>query len=259
MRNILIFMLILGAGLFWWTEKESQKKKEAEAGVREAKIVAAQAQVAGQNLAALQTGWFALTSSEIRRLNSGPALSPSQDEKWADYYTNTEGVTGHFEDYREPFNFIWKGASAPNPGPNGETLQMVDGPGLLLVKYLRDDWLLQRYEGQTKMGFWHGFGDYWSRNADLLGHHYLHYEGNFDQDRMHGAGVLSFYDFNGRAETPFRYEGEFRNNLFHGYGRIIDLVSGTFNYKGLWFRGRPFEGSRPAWQDQQVQAEEPGP
>jgi hypothetical protein len=120
---------------------------------------------------------------------------------------------------------------------DGQTYQIMDGPGKIRLKYLHDDLLLQSYEGDVAEGLWQGYGTTWERNANGE-HHSYSYTGEFKDDQAEGRGVVRDYDSEMRNENPYEYRGEFKYGQYHGQGTETDLVTGQVLYRGLWFDGQ---------------------
>lgn len=70
------------------------------------------------------------------------------------------------------------------------------------------------FDGNFKEGKAHGLGTL-SWNAGDKGGGQLTYQGTFDGDERSGFGINTWADF-----TVARYEGEFKDNLMHGLGRL---------------------------------------
>ncbi|MDR0881515.1 MAG: hypothetical protein LBP55_03105 [Candidatus Adiutrix sp.] len=190
---------------------------------------------------------FTATAEEATRLAQGQAVNALGTPNGI--FTNPEGVSGYFQNYDQPFNFIWAGPTTEVKAFDGRTYKIVDGAGEMALKFQGDDLLLQRYQGEFKEGLWSGHGRYWLRNDDSPGgQNYLTYQGGFQHDQMDGRGVLTDYDFRARGGAHFRYDGQMRQGEFHGQGTLTDLATGAMTFKGLWFAGRPFAESRAEWQ-----------
>ncbi|MGL4209677.1 MAG: hypothetical protein ACRCTY_09855, partial [Candidatus Adiutrix sp.] len=189
------------------------------------------------------------TEQELEFLNHGPAVS-SFGSNSSGYFTNQDGVSGYFTDYNHgDFNFIWTGATAPLVAPNGTTDNMMNGLGELIVKFMDDELLSQRYRGPTEAGLWQGEGVVLF--SDTMGFAAFLYEGNFVYDEMDGAGVLTIYalDYDEDFANNMRYEGFFKNNDFHAQGLLTDLSTNEPIHDGLFLRGVIFQGSQDEWQD----------
>ena len=117
-----------------------------------------------------------------------------------------------------------------------------DGPGKMDYESGRI------YEGEWKIGQWHGRGKLLNPNGDIYtGEFYLDarhgqgvyqwdngdvYTGSFLSDKRHGAGHFSFHNGNW-------YKGEFCDGMFEGFGRY-EFQGGY--YEGDWKEGR-YDGS----------------
>lgn len=189
---------------------------------------------------------FQPTKEEAAFLEAGPAVNILGQTNG--YFTNQAGVTGYFAGYDMPFNFIWEGEVKTLSALDGQTYQVMDGEGKILVKYRHDDLLLQRYEGGMSEGLWHGYGNVWFRNQDGLANSY-NYVGEFQYDLMEGRGVFTNYDFFMQDANPTEYKGEFQDNAFHGQGAEVDLVTGQLLFKGLWLTDEPFSGGPSRWEE----------
>lgn len=248
---LLVLILLLPApGCEGDKERPNEAAKAAKAAAEQRAL--AEALAIGQSLAAAQQEHFRPSPAQAAALEAGLALNPAGTPNG--YFTNPEGISGYFQGYDRPFNFIWTGATAERRTFDGRTLQLVDGPGELILKYAGDELILQRFQGQFKDGLWNGHGEHWIRNREAGGHNYLHYVGEFRHDRMEGRGVLTNYNFGGK-QPPVQYEGEMFDNAFHGRGLTTDLASGRMIYKGLWFDDQPFLGSLDQWRRAEAGAE----
>ncbi len=235
-------LLILAAGC----EFDRDREKAAEAQAAEAEQRAkAQARIAGEALAAAREGVFKPDPAERALLEAGTAINPLGTPNG--YFTNPEGVSGYFTNYERPFNFTWNGGTVEKRAFDGRTYRIMDGPGELALKYVDDPLILQRYKGDMTGGLWNGHGEHWTRNAGAGGHHYMFYQGDFRLDHMNGQGVLINYNFGGPGGVPVKYEGELRGDEFHGQGLFTNLATEEVIYKGLWFEGCAFTGSRGQW------------
>lgn len=251
--GLLLLMLLLPVGGCELVEEERPNEADQAARVAAEQKARSEALATGRALAAAQEAHFVPSPAQAATLAAGLALNPAGTPNG--YFTNPEGVSGYFQNYDRPFNFIWTGATMERRTFDGQTLQLVDGPGELLLKYADDTLLLQRFKGEFKDGLWDGHGEHWIRNREADGHNYLHYVGEFKHDRMDGRGVLVNYNFGGGEAHPVRYEGEMSNNAFHGRGLTTDLATGRMIYKGLWLDDQPFPGSQDDWRKADAQAE----
>ena len=197
------------------------------------------------DLAASFAGLFEPAPEEKNLLEAGPAVNPLGTVNG--FFTNPQGVSGYFQNYEKPFNFTWSGKTETLKAFDGHVYQVMAGPGRMALKYMDEDKLLQRYDGETAQGLLNGFGEQWSRNNLSEGHHYFVYRGDLRHDQMEGQGIMSDYDFSAQEVPPVRYEGGLRNSLFHGQGRIFDLSTGETMQEGLWLANEPFEGSEEEW------------
>ena len=98
------------------------------------------------------------------------------------------------------------------------------GPGDLDI--FEDGQLIARYQGRMEQGAATGFGNLWYK----IGDDYDHYEGEFENDEIHGSGIYT-------AANGNHYEGEFRNNLPDGTG-IFTGTNGD-SYFGELKKGDP--------------------
>ncbi|UQZ89330.1 hypothetical protein C4J81_09025 [Deltaproteobacteria bacterium Smac51] len=195
---------------------------------------------------------FRPTELEAKFLDAAAAVNSSGHTNG--YFTNPDGVTGYFTNYELPFNFIWEGGTKTVTAIDGQTYQVMDGEGRLMIKYMGDDLLLQRYEGGFSEGMWHGYGHYLSRNGQGLSNSFV-YTGEFNYDEMEGRGVFNDYDFYMIGASPTEYKGELKKTEFHGQGTETDLSTGEVTYKGLWFLGRPYGGTREQWLEDDAEYE----
>lgn len=91
------------------------------------------------------------------------------------------------------------------------------------------------YEGKLKSGRMEGHGKLWKKikrgeGQNLAGQaRVLIYEGEFTGGNMQGTGSLYF-------ENRWRYEGSFKQNVAHGFGRLLDNF-GILKKEGLWMNG----------------------
>lgn len=236
-------LLVCACELFEDKER-AEAEKAIEAALREKAAI--EADRAGRALTAGLAELFVPTAEERFVLDAAPAVN--QQATANGIFTNSQGVAGYFQGFEKPFNFIWTGDAISREAFDGRTYRLMNGPGQMLLKYLDEDLLTQRYEGETNQGLLDGFGELWSRNNDLPdGHHYYSYRGELRHDQMEGRGAVSDYDFQGDGTHPYRFEGELRNNLFYGHGRAYDLATGRMIGKGLWLAGQPFPGSEEEW------------
>ena len=214
--------------------------REAEALAREK-----EADEAGRALAAGLADRFTVSPDEMKLLNAAPATNALGTANG--FFTNPQGVSGYFQGFARPFNFIWTGRTEALKAFDGRTYRVMSGQGRMLLKYMDDDLLVQSYEGEAVRGLLEGFGEQWSRNVEAEGHHYFSYRGEFKHDQMNGRGTLSDFDFSASGNRPVKYEGEFKNNMYHGQGRAFDLATGRMFYKGLWLGGQTFQGAQSQW------------
>lgn len=249
-----LLALILLVPVMGCKPDDEQPKATAKAAQNAAEQMArAEALAVGRALAAAQEEYFRPSPAQAAALEAGLATNPAGTPNG--YFTNPEGISGYFQGYDLPFNFIWTGTTAERRTFDGRRLQLVDGPGELILKYAGDELFLQRFKGQFKDGLWEGHGEHWIRNREVGGHNYLHYVGSFRHDRMEGRGVLVNYNFGGQQPFPIQYQGEMSDNAFHGQGLTTDLASGRMLYKGLWLDDQPFIGSRDQWRRAEAGAE----
>ncbi|MDR1045743.1 MAG: hypothetical protein LBP33_11615 [Candidatus Adiutrix sp.] len=254
---LILAALMLGLG---GCRNEPEKSREAGRGAEEAAALAGAARrqaaldrAAGEALNAAQEDFFRPSPEEAAFLNAFVAVNRLGAPNG--YFTNQDGISGYFQDYQRPFNFAWQGGTVEIQGFDGRRYRVIDGPGELVLKHVDDELLLQRYQGESRAGFWQGYGRLWTRNREAGGHNYFFYQGGFAHDRFDGRGVMSNYNFNGRGGHPFRYEGQFRNGVYHGQGLISDLANGQLRYKGLWADGQPYQESRDLWESEQLAAD----
>ena len=220
---------------------QADQLREAETLIREKQA----ADEAGRALAAGMADRFMVSPEELKLLNTAPAINPLGTING--FFTNSQGVSGYFQGFAKPFNFIWTGRTEALKAFDGRTYQVMSGQGRMLLKYMDDDRLVQSYEGEAACGLLEGFGEQWSRNIEAEGHHYFSYRGEFKHDQMDGRGTLSDYNFAASGSRPTKYEGEFKNNMYHGQGRAFDLATGQMLYKGLWLGGQTFQASQSQW------------
>lgn len=247
MRRLLIYivagLLFVTAGCDWDGRQKQEEAEKVEAALQAA---VDEARDVGESLSADQEKFFRPEADQAIFLEAFTATSASDTVNG--YFTNQDGVSGYFQGYDRPFNFLWIGGTVEMTAFDGRTYRVIDGPGELLLKYHDDALLLQRSKGEFKAGLWHGYGELWTRNRDAGGHNYRYYRGEFVNDHMSGRGVLINYNFMGRGDHPGKYEGDLRDNLYHGQGLLTDLATGEMTYKGLWLEGRRFVGSPEDWQ-----------
>jgi len=243
-RLILCFIavLLLTAGCDFFDRQKREEAEKAEAALQSA---VAETRDAGEALAADQEHVFRPTAEQAAYLETFTARSA--DDTPNGFFTNQDGLSGYFQGYDRPFNFLWTGGTAEVTAFDGRVYRVMDGPGELLLKYQDDALLLQRSKGEFKDGLWHGYGELWNRNRDAGGHNYLYYRGEFSGDHMTGRGVYINYNFTGRGSHPYKYEGEMKDDQFHGQGTLTDLATGEMDYKGLWMEDRRFSGSLEDW------------
>lgn len=95
-----------------------------------------------------------------------------------------------------------------------------DGYGVLNFESFGGDGYV--YEGNFKGGLKSGYGVYFSENG--MGS--LSYKGDFLDDQYNGLGVLEQHYFCEDESRDYncveRYEGEFKNNLYHGKGKLTE-------------------------------------
>lgn len=249
MRKILLTILTLALALnlgacdFFGGQDGSESEQALEELQKMA--LAQEAARQGKALAAGFAGLFEVSADEKKILEAGPAVNALGTVNG--FFTNPQGISGYFQSYEKPFNFIWTGRTEKIKAFDGRTYQAMSGPGVMILKYMNEDQLLQRYEGESSRGLLQGYGEQWSRNNSSQGHHYYSYRGELKHDQMDGRGAVADYDFLDQDSPPIRYEGELRNNLFHGHGRAFDLSTGMMLRKGLWLGGQPFDGTEEQW------------
>ncbi|MDR1920880.1 MAG: hypothetical protein LBS31_03955 [Candidatus Adiutrix sp.] len=251
---VLMLVLLASAAIALSGGCEDQPREEVRSRQEEAAaptLSAAEEEALKARLAELRQA-LTPTQEEKDILNAGPAVC---EAGWPEsgYFVNHSGAAGLFHGYDRPFNFIWTGPVKTVRGIDGRDYDLIDGQGTLLVKYMDEDQLLQRYEGDLKNGLWHGHGRYIA--ADGLTGGVVHYEGGFSYDQMEGRGVYSLYAPLPEGGVQIRREGDWRGGELHGRGTMTDLNTGHVLYKGLFFEGEPFEGDGEAWQAQDDYAE----
>lgn len=239
---VAVGLLLLATGCDWDGRQQRAEAERAEAALRTAVEAVREA---GEALSAEQEKVFRPTAEQSAYLEAFTAVGASGSPNG--FFTNQDGVSGYFQGYDRPFNFIWTGGTAEFTAFDGQTYRVISGPGELLLKYHDDALLLQRSKGEFKDGLRHGYGEVWSRNRAAGGHNYQYYRGGFADDRMNGRGVYVDYNLSGRGEHPYKYEGGMKDDEFHGQGLTTDLASGGMRYKGLWLEGRRFSGSLEDW------------
>lgn len=197
---------------------------------------------------------FQPAAQEAALLNAAPAVNILGQT--SGYYTNPDGVAGYFDGYDKPFNFIWKGPVKTLAALDGQTYRIMDGQGRLLVKYMDDDLLLQKYEGGMAAGLWQGQGKLWLRGGGGRGNSIV-YEGAFQHGQWEGRGVLTTYDSSGRDMAyPMEYSGTFKYGVLHGHGTWIDLVTGTVVANGIrWSLGEPADLDPERWAEHDKKSE----
>ena len=249
MRISLIAPILLGLMLAACSPDKKEPAPESPA----AEAAETEAGSAAKRMMEEALAQFQPTAEEAAFLDAAPAVNIHGQT--SGYFTNQAGVTGYFSGYDLPFNFIWEGAVKPLTALDGQTYRVMDGQGRILLKYMHDDLLAQKYEGGMAEGLWHGYGRYWRRNEDGEGHGFA-YAGEFKSDHMEGRGVFVDYDFYLQGADPVEYRGEFKDSEFHGRGTATNLVTGEVVFKGLWFLGEPFfEGGPSQWAASEERAE----
>lgn len=257
MKKIILLglLMLLLVSLVRACDEDDKQPSEADKAAKAAAEQQARAEALafGRTLAAAQEVHFVPTPAQAATLEAGLALNPGGTPNG--YFTNPEGVSGYFENYDRPFNFIWTGPTTERRTFDGRTLRLADGPGELILKYAGDQLILQKFKGEIKDDLWEGHGEHWIRNRKVDGHNYLHYVGEFKHDRMDGRGVVSNYNFGGGESFPLQYQGEMFANASHGRGRTTSLATGRLMYKGLLFNEQAFSGSREQWLRAEAEAE----
>jgi len=140
----------------------------------------------------------------------------------------------------EPLELNWRQTPA-GAGPES----LAEGYGEMTLRYAGEPLILQRYRGEFQNGFREGRGELLAREpyADNV----FVYRGDFRLGHMEGRGSYVSVDLHEGGEGPFIYEGEFKNDTFHGQGVMTDLASGRVVHSGLWFEGFPFKGDEVKW------------
>mmetsp|Transcript_16221 Transcript_16221/g.29660 ORF Transcript_16221/g.29660 Transcript_16221/m.29660 type:complete len:814 (+) Transcript_16221:851-3292(+) len=80
------------------------------------------------------------------------------------------------------------------------------------------------YEGEWRWGQMDGKGRLFNSKMQLI------YQGEFSDGHMNGKGTLL-------CSNGDRFDGDFRDNLFHGFGIHFEVASGS-TYRGNWVRGK---------------------
>lgn len=144
---------------------------------------------------------------------------------------------------RPALSVSWSG-----PCPHGAA----SGSGVLA--WYEDGRLESRYEGEMRLGHYHGYGSYiwpsgaryWGQIAagQRQGHGFFawangdRYDGEWRDGRREGYGIYAW-------ASGQRYEGEWKNDRAEGEG-TYRAADGSI-HKGRWVRGCLREGDRRIW------------
>lgn len=232
----LLFVLLIGLAAFYLASGlfngDQEKADEAGAAAAAALAEAEKTLADFEALVAEGRARLSLTPKEKAYLDSAVAVNALSTPNGI--FTNQDGQSGYFGGYEAPFNFRWTGGTTEVTAFDGRLYQMINGSGELVLKLEGQDTAHQKYIGDVKDGLWHGQGQYWTWDGELI------YEGGFNHDRMSGLGTLTSQEYDDGEVSAYVYEGEIACNYFHGQGTMIDKVSGHMIYKGLWFEGDIF-------------------
>ena len=98
------------------------------------------------------------------------------------------------------------------------------------ITYLDGDLADYRYEGDflgDGNGHPHGQGRFYRPDGTL------EYEGEWQEDKYHGSGRLSYFEDTYPDYAGYRYEGDFIKGMCHGQGSFY-RPDGTLEYEGEW-------------------------